>query len=90
MLKLCEESIVKLLAIIFKNCKRRKTIPNLWKKANVVSIHTKEERDLTKIIVQLCKPPSIYKPSIFSNFDCDAPKDIRAVFLCISKAFYKI
>ena len=48
MLKLCEESIVKLLAIIFKNCKRRKTIPNLWKKANVVSIHKKEERDLTK------------------------------------------
>ena len=68
MLKLCEESIVKLLAIIFKNCKRRKTIPNLWKKANVVSVHTKEERDLTKIIVQLCKPPSIYKPSIFFKF----------------------
>ena len=27
---------------------------------------------------------------IFSNFDCDPPKDIRAVFLDISKAFDKI
>ena len=27
---------------------------------------------------------------IFSNFDCDPPKDIRAVFLGISKAFDKI
>ena len=27
---------------------------------------------------------------IFSNFDCDPPKDIRAVFLDISKVFDKI
>ena len=39
MLKLCDKSIVKPLSIIFKNCKFKKTFPNLWKKANVVPIH---------------------------------------------------
>ena len=34
MLKLCDKSIVKPLPIKFKNCKLRKTFPNLWKKAN--------------------------------------------------------
>ena len=37
----------------------------------------------------LCKPTSI-NHEIFSNFDCDPPKDISAVFLDISKAFDKI
>ena len=46
MLKLCDGSIVKPLSIIFKNCKRRKTFPNLWKKANIVPIHKKGEKDL--------------------------------------------
>ena len=36
----------------------------------------------------MCKPTSIHE--FFSNFDCDPPKDIRAVFLDISKAFDKI
>ena len=46
MLKLCDKSIVKPLSIILKNCKLRKTFPNLWKKANVVPIHKKGEKDL--------------------------------------------
>ena len=33
MLKLCDESIVKPLSIIFKNCKLKKIFPNLWKKS---------------------------------------------------------
>ena len=48
MLKLCDKSIVKPLSIIFKNCKIKKTFPNLWKKANVVPIHKKGEKDLIK------------------------------------------
>ena len=44
MLKLCDKSIVKPLSIIFKNCKLRKTFPNLWKKANVVPIHKKRRK----------------------------------------------
>ena len=48
MLKLCDQSIVKPLSIIFKNCKLRKTFPDLWKKANIVPIHKKGEKDLIK------------------------------------------
>ena len=48
MLKLCDKSIVKPLSIIFNNCKLKNTFPNLWKKANVVPIHKKGEKDLIK------------------------------------------
>ena len=48
MLKLCDKSIVKPPPIIFKNCKLRKTFPDLWKKANVVPIHKKGEKDFIK------------------------------------------
>ena len=44
MLKLCGKSIVKPLFIIFKICKLKKTFPNLWKKANVVSIYKKKKK----------------------------------------------
>ena len=128
MLKLCDKSIVKPLSIIFRNCKLRKTFPNLWKKANIISIHKKGEKDLIKTYCPVSLLPifgkiferlifkSLFKyidenellnpnqsgfhpfdscinqlPSInhkvFSNFDCDPPKDICAVFFDISKAF---
>ena len=48
MLKLCDKRIVKPLSIIFNNSKRKNTFPNLWKKANVVPIHKKGEKDLIK------------------------------------------
>ena len=38
----------------------------------------------------LCKPLLSINHEIFSNFNCDPPKDIRAVFLDISKAFDEI
>ena len=50
MLELCDKSIVKPRSIILKNCKLRKTFPNLWKKANVVPIHKTEEKDLIKFL----------------------------------------
>ena len=50
-LKLHDESIVKPLFIIFKNCKLKKTFPNLWKKSNVVSIDKKKKKISKKIIV---------------------------------------
>ena len=131
MLKLCDKSIVKPLSIIFKNCKLGKTFPHLWKKANVVPIHEKGEKDLIKSYRLVSLLPifgkiferlifnslfkyidenellnpnqSGFRPfdscvnqrlsinhEIFSDFDCDTPKDIRAVFLDISKAFDKI
>ena len=131
MLKLCDKSIVKPLSIIFKNCKLRNTFPNLWKKAKVVPIHKKGEKDLIKNYRPVSVLPifgkifgrlifnSLFKyidenellnpnqsgfhpldscinqllsinHEFFSNFDCDPPKDIRAVSLNISKAFDKI
>ena len=131
MLKLRHKSIVKPLSIIFKNRKLGKNFPNLWKKANVVSIHKKGEKDLIKNYRPVSLLPifgkiferlifnslfkcidenemvnpnqSGFRPfdscvnqllsinhEIFSNFDCDPPKDIRAVFLDISKAFDNI
>ena len=47
-LTLGDKSIVKSLCIIFNNCKLKNTFPNLWKKANVVPIHKKGEKDLIK------------------------------------------
>ena len=38
----------------------------------------------------LCKPLLSINNEIFSNFNCDPPKDRRAVFLDISKAFDEI
>ena len=131
MLKLCDKSIVKPLSIIFNNCKLKNTLPNLWKKANVVPIHKKGEKDLIKnyrlvsllpifgkiferLIFnslfkyitenELLNPNQLgFRPfdssvnqllsinhETFSNLDCDPPKDIRAVFLDISKAFDEI
>ena len=48
MLKLCDKSIVKPLSIIFNNYKLKNTFPNLWKKAIVIPIHKKGEKDLIK------------------------------------------
>ena len=131
MLELCDKSIAKPLCIIFKNCKLKKAFPNPWKKANVVPIHIKGEKDLIKSYRPVSRVPilenffkrlifnsflkcidknELFNPNqsgfrpfrscvnellfinhdFFSNCDCDTPKDIRAVFLDISKVFDKI
>ena len=46
MLKLCQDSIWKLLKIIFKNCLEEGIYPNEWKKANVALIHTKNNKQI--------------------------------------------
>ena len=43
MLKLCDRSIIKPLAIIFKNCKLT-TFPNLWKKQMLFQFTKKEKK----------------------------------------------
>ena len=48
MSKLCDKGIIEPLSITFNNCKLKNTFPNLWKKANIVSIHKKGEKDLIK------------------------------------------
>ena len=48
MVKLCEESIVIPLKIIFKESLKCTVFPEIWKKANVVPVHKKEDKTLVK------------------------------------------
>ena len=48
MIKLCEESIVIPLKIIFEDSLKCGVFPEIWKKANVVPVHEKEDKTLVK------------------------------------------
>ena len=48
MIKLCEESIVIPLKIIFEESLKCGVFPEIWKKANVVPVHKKEDKTLVK------------------------------------------
>ena len=48
MIKLCEESIVIPLKIIFKESLKCGVFPEIWKKANAVPVHEKEDKTLVK------------------------------------------
>ena len=48
MIKLCEESIVIPLKIIFEESLECGVFPEIWKKANVVPVHKKEDKNLVK------------------------------------------
>ena len=46
MLKLSQKSILKPLKLFFENCLRTTLFPDQWKKANVVPIHKKGDKQL--------------------------------------------
>ena len=46
MLKLSQKSILKPLKLILENCLRNRLFPDQWKKANVVPIHKKGDKQL--------------------------------------------
>ena len=48
MLKICDETIVLPLQIIYTNCLEKGVYPNLWKRANVLPIHKKGSHQLMK------------------------------------------
>ena len=48
MLKICGQSIIKPLLIIYKKCLEKGCFPNEWKKANVVPVHRKNDKQLLK------------------------------------------
>ena len=48
MLKLSQKSILKPLKLIFENCVRTRLFPDQWKKANIVPIHQKSDKQLIK------------------------------------------
>ena len=41
MRKLCSQSIVKPLSVIFKNCIDNGIFPDIWKKSNIIPVHKK-------------------------------------------------
>ena len=48
MLKICGSSVCKPLQIIYKSCLDREKFPLEWKKANVVPVHIKNDKQLVK------------------------------------------
>ena len=46
MLKLCDLAIVKPLSIIFSNCVKQSTFPDIWKKLNICPIHKNSDKQL--------------------------------------------
>ena len=46
MIKLSDNALVIPLKIIFENCLRRGVFPEIWKYANVVPVHKKNEKNL--------------------------------------------
>ena len=48
MVKICDDSICKLLKLIFQSCLESDKFPSEWKKANVVPIHKKGDKQILK------------------------------------------
>ena len=48
MLKLCESAITEPLYLIFKNCLSSNTFLDVWKKANVIPVHKKGDKQVLK------------------------------------------
>ena len=48
MLKICGKSIIKPLLMIYKKCLEKGCFPNEWKKANVVPVYKKNDKQLLK------------------------------------------
>ena len=46
MLKLCNESISKPLTLLYKNCLNQGIFPDIWKKANVIPVHKKNDKSI--------------------------------------------
>ena len=46
MIKMCDSAISKPLRIIFQNCLESSTFPDCWKRANVVPIHKKGDKQI--------------------------------------------
>ena len=55
MIQISGDSIALPLMLVFKTALKEKKIPDIWKKANLVPVHKKEEKNLLKN----CRPISL-------------------------------
>ena len=46
MIKICDQSIVKPLSIIYRNCLNTGIFPDIWKKSNIVPVHKKNDNQV--------------------------------------------
>ena len=46
MIKICDESLLKLLLILFKNSLKLSYYPDIWKKSNIIPAHKKNDKQL--------------------------------------------
>ena len=46
MIKICDQSIIKPLPIIYQNCLNTGTFPDIWKKSNIVPVHKKGDKQV--------------------------------------------
>ena len=46
MIKICDQSIVKHLSIIYQNYVNTGTFPDIWKKSNVVPVHKESDKEI--------------------------------------------
>ena len=72
-IKMCGESLSKPLYIIFKNCISKGYYPKKWKKANVLPIHKKNEKNLISNYRPVSLLPIIgkmFEKVIFDNLYC--------------------
>ena len=131
MLKICDKSITRPLYIIFKSCLNAGYFPKAWKKANVIPLHKKNNKNIVsnyrpvsllpicgkifeKIIFDklythiysndlISDKQSGYKKNdstikqllaithdIYKAFDYSPPREVRATFLDISRAFDRV
>ena len=65
MLKVSQKSILKPLKLIFENCLRARLFPDQWRKANVVPIHKKGDKQL----IENYRPVSLL-PICVKVFEC--------------------
>ena len=46
MIKICKQSFVKPLSIIYQNCLNTSTVPDIWKKSKIVPVHKKGDKQV--------------------------------------------
>ena len=81
MIKICDESLIVPLRLIFENCLRKGIFPEPWKRANVVPVHKKNEKNVKGNHRPISLPPifakipeklvydSLYSHLFFSKFN---------------------
>ena len=71
MKKLCASSISKPLHLIFRNCLETETFPNVWIKANIISVDRKGDKELVTDYQPVSLVPiygKVFEKMIFNSF----------------------